>query len=113
MFAVLGSIIGSGLLIHIFDSEGTAIIMTASTITGVSSTLFHQTLVVWLKMMGTIMTTYLLCRDGQPQMALASCFASPMIGKVNSFGSRNHFKSIIYVAFPFFFQLPFCGSNYT
>lgn len=81
LVALLGSVIGSGLFIQILCAEGVAIIWTASTVTGISTTLLSQTLLSWTRSMGMIATVYILCRDGKSQMALASCFVSSMIGK--------------------------------
>lgn len=92
LVALLGTILGSGLLIRILSGEGVSIILTICTISGLSTSLFQQTLAIWSKSMMAVYTAYLFCLDGHPQMALSSCFAGPMLGTFTLFGKLEPFN---------------------
>lgn len=82
---MMGSVIGSSLIISIICAEIGAIIVAIGTIIKISTKFLSITLLHWGSRLTMFISTFTLTRRGQSQMAFASCLANPLIGNLTTY----------------------------
>lgn len=80
---MFGSFLGSCLIMAIIIKEVVAITFALGVIGNWSESFLDMSILSWGNQLSTLISSILLARNGHTEMALASCFANPMLSMFN------------------------------